>query len=123
MAYDLGDLVTVKHVRDALLRLSNNSGSGGDDSGGGGETGETTGVYGATWDGTSTTAFTRTDLAAEFTDPVPYKSGATSYSSPFDNIQPWAGMVRSTDANAGEVVAIPKFWYKLESYGTGGISV
>ena len=124
MAYDLGDLVTVKHVRDALMRLSNSSGSGGDDSGGGGETGETTGdVYGATWDGTSTTAFTRTDLAAEFTDPVPYKSGATSYSSPFDNIQPWAGMVRSTDANAGEVVAIPKFWYKLESYGTGGISV
>ena len=123
MAYDLGDLVTVKHVRDALLRLSNSSGSGGDDSGGD-EPGETTGdVYGATWDGTSTTAFTRTDLAAEFTDPVPYKSGATSYSSPFDNIQPWAGMVRSTDANAGEVVAIPKFWYKLESYGEGGISV
>ena len=123
MAYDLGDLVTVKHVRDALLRLSNSSGSGGDDSGGD-EPGETTGdVYGATWDGTSTTAFTRTDLAAEFTDPVPYKSGATSYSSPFDNIQPWAGMVRSTDTNAGEVVAIPKFWYKLESYGEGGISV
>lgn len=117
MAYDLGDLVTVGQVKDALLRLSNNSGSGGD------EPGETTGVYGATWDGTSTTAFTRTDLAAEFTDPVPYKSGATSYSSPFDNIQPWAGMVRSTDANAGEVVAIPKFWYKLESYGEGGISV
>ena len=31
---------------------------------------------------------------------------------------PWAGMVRSTDPNAGEVVAIPKFYYKWETNGT-----
>ena len=80
-------------------------------------------VYGAIWDGTSTTKFTRTDGAANFTDPVPYKSGAASYGSPFDNIQPWAGMVKSNNSSAGTVVAIPKFWYKLEKYGTGGISV
>ena len=39
--------------------------------------------------------------------------GTGSGSSPFDNLLPWAGMVRSTDANAGEVVAIPKYWYRV----------
>lgn len=74
-------------------------------------------IYGVQWDGTSTTAWTRTDDAALFTDPVPYVEGATSYSSPFDNIQPWAGMVRVTDSEAGELVAIPKFWYKWTKSG------
>lgn len=37
---------------------------------------------------------------------------STTGSSPFDNIYPWAGMVRVTDPEAGEVVAIPKFYYK-----------
>lgn len=61
-------------------------------------------VYGAIWDGTSTTKFTRTDGAANFTDPVPYKSGAASYGSPFYNIQPWAGMVKSNNSSVGTVV-------------------
>lgn len=52
-------------------------------------------IYGASWDGTSTTKWSRTDEAAEFTDPVPYVAGASSYGSPFDSLQPWAGMVKS----------------------------
>ena len=74
-------------------------------------------VYGVTWDGTSTTALSRTDNAAGFTNPVPYISGAGSYSSPFDTLQPWAGMVRTTDAAAGELVAIPKYWFKWTKSG------
>ena len=74
-------------------------------------------IYGAEWDGTSTTSWTRTDLAANFTDPVPQMAvsggGWTEGSSPFDNIQPWAGMVRVSDSDAGELVAIPKFYYKI----------
>lgn len=75
-------------------------------------------IYGAQWDGTSTTAWTRTDDAALFTDPVPYVNGAASYGSPFDNIQPWAGMVKS-ERTGGTMVAIPKFWYKLTQSGNG----
>lgn len=75
-------------------------------------------IYGVEWDGTSTTKLSRTDAAASFTDPVPYVAGASSYSSPFDGIQPWSGMVRSTNSSAGEVVAIPKFYYKWTKTGT-----
>lgn len=32
-------------------------------------------IYGASWDGSSTTKWTRTDEAAGFTDPVPYVKG------------------------------------------------
>lgn len=74
-------------------------------------------IYGVQWDGTSTTTWSRTDEAASFTNPVPYLSGASSYGSPFDTLQPWAGMVRVTDATAGELVAIPKFWYKWTRSG------
>lgn len=59
----------------------------------------------------------RTDAAANFADPQPAVAGGTG-SSPFDNIMPWAGMVRSNDPNAGEVVAIPKFYFKWETDGT-----
>lgn len=69
-------------------------------------------VYGAVWDGSSSTKWTRTDDSSDFSEPVPYVLNATSYGSPFDNILPWSGMVRSTDVDAGEVVAIPKFYYK-----------
>lgn len=79
-------------------------------------------IYGATWDGTSTTKWTRTDDAALFTDPVPYVAGATEYGSPFDDLMPWAGMVRVSDPEAGELVAIPKFWYKLEQNTPGVLS-
>lgn len=75
-------------------------------------------IYGVSWDGTSTTSMTRTDDAAGFVDPVPYVSGATSYSSPFDTLQPWAGMVKS-ERSGGTMVAIPKFWYKLAQNGAG----
>ena len=75
-------------------------------------------IYGAQWDGTSTTKWTRTDAAASFVDPVPYTAGKTAAqcSSPFDNIQPWAGMVKS-NRTGGVMVAIPKFWYKLTQSG------
>lgn len=75
-------------------------------------------IYGASWDGTSTTKWSRTDDAADFTDPVPYVAGASSYGGPFDNLQPWAGMVKS-ERTGGTMVAIPKFWYKLEQNGAG----
>lgn len=75
-------------------------------------------IYGVSWDGTSTTKWTRTDGAALFVDPVPYVSGANSYSSPFDDIMPWSGMVKS-ERTGGTMVAIPKFWYKLEQVGSG----
>ena len=78
----------------------------------------TTGIYGASWDGTSTTSWTRTDDAEEYVDPVPYVAGATNYSSPFDDNLPWSGMVKST-RNGNVVVAIPKFWYKITQDGAG----
>lgn len=73
-------------------------------------------IYGVQWDGTSTTALTRTDAAAGFTNPVPAVSNGTG-SSPFDNLLPWSGMTRITDSVAGELVAIPKFWYKFTKSG------
>lgn len=75
-------------------------------------------IYGASWDGTSTTSWTRTDAAASFVDPVPYKAGATNYGSPFDTHMPWSGMTKST-RNGNVVVAIPKFWYKITQSGAG----
>lgn len=77
-------------------------------------------IYGASWDGSSTTKWTRTDAAAGFTDPVPYTAGKTAAqcSSPFDNLQPWAGMTKS-ERTGGTMVAIPKFWYKLTQSGNG----
>jgi hypothetical protein len=75
-------------------------------------------IYGASWDGTSTTKWSRTDEAADFTDPVPYVAGASSYGSPFDTLQPWAGMTVS-ERTGGTMVAIPKFWYKLTQNGRG----
>lgn len=74
-------------------------------------------IYGVLWDGTSTTALSRTDDAAGFSDPVPAVSGGSG-NSPFDDLQPWSGMVRSTDPQAGELVAIPKYWYKWTKSGS-----
>lgn len=75
-------------------------------------------IFSASWDGTSTTKWTRTDAAAGFTDPVPYVQGASNYGSPFDGLQPWVGMVKS-ERTGGTMVAIPKFWYKLTQNGAG----
>lgn len=75
-------------------------------------------VYGVDFTNMATTSkCTRTDAAANFIDPQPAVAGGTG-SSPFDSIMPWSGMVRSTDPNAGEVVAIPKFYFKWETDGT-----
>lgn len=72
-------------------------------------------IYGAQWDGTSTTKWSRTDASASFTDPVPAVNNGNG-SSPFDNLQPWAGMTKS-NRTGGVVVAIPKFWYKWTKSG------
>ena len=76
-------------------------------------------AYGVQWDGTASSALTRTGKAANFVDPVPYVNGATSYSSPFDNIMPWSGMQIVQDPNAGTMVQIPKYYYKWEQIGNG----
>lgn len=73
-------------------------------------------IYGVDWDGSSSPIFTRTDLAADFVDPVPYYPNMTDTpSSPFDDIMPWKGMTVVDDADAGKLVKIPKFWYKLDT--------
>ena len=68
-------------------------------------------IYGVTWDGSSTTALTRTDDSALFADPVP-AVGTGAGSSPFDNCLPWSGMTKVTDGN-NTLVKIPKFWVKV----------
>ena len=74
-------------------------------------------IYGAEWDGSSSPVWLRTDDAALFPEPIPQMSdgngGWTQGSSPFDEIMPWAGMTVSEDSNAGTLVAIPKFYFKL----------
>ena len=76
-------------------------------------------IYGAEWAGTSDPSWVRTDAAVGFSAPNPYYSGmSTTPSSPFDNIMPWSGMRRVTDANAGELVEIPKFYYKWTRNGS-----
>lgn len=78
-------------------------------------------AYGAEWDGTADPTWTRTDMASDFTDPIPQMSdgngGWTVGSSPFDDIAPWSEMVKITDANAGTLVKIPKYWYKWTRNG------
>ena len=77
-----------------------------------------TNIYGVSWAGTSSSAMTRTDDAATFTDPVPYVSGASSYSSPFDNCAPWKNITKETISGLGTLVKIPKYWYKWTRSGT-----
>ena len=72
-------------------------------------------IYGVEWDGTSTTAWTRTDAAAGFTDPVPAVNNGNG-SSPFDSCAPWSGIVKE-NRTGGVMVKIPKFWYKLTQSG------
>lgn len=76
-------------------------------------------IYGAEWDGTATTAWTRTDMAADFSDPNPYYAGMTGDpSSPFDTIYPWSQMIVVNDDDCGKLVRIPKFYYKLSQNGS-----
>lgn len=79
-------------------------------------------IYGVSWNGTETTAWTRTDDAADFSAPVPYLSGASNYGSPFDNLMPWSGM-QISDRAAGKMVSIPKFWYKIEQTSGNGMKI
>lgn len=74
-------------------------------------------VYGVSWAGTSATTMSRTDASASFTNPNPAVNNGSG-SSPFDNLYPWSGMVRVTDSSAGELVAIPKYWYKWTKSGS-----
>lgn len=74
-------------------------------------------IYGVQWDGTSTTKWTRTDAAADFPDPVPAVNNGNG-SSPFDGLQPWAGM-QKVNRDGGVMVSIPKFWYKITQSGNG----
>lgn len=85
------------------------------------------GAYGVEWDYSSdATTLTRKGLAASFANPAPATDLAGSGSSPFDSIQPWAGMKRynvvngslvpDTSASFDEaandtVVYIPEFYY------------
>jgi hypothetical protein len=73
-------------------------------------------IYGISWDGSSSSAWTRTDAAALFADPTPAVSNGNG-SSPFDNILPWSGMEKVTDASAGVLVKIPKYYYKWTKSG------
>lgn len=73
-------------------------------------------IYGAEWDGTSTTIWSRTDDSALFTNPSP-AIGNGAGSSPFDGLMPWSGMEKVTDATGGVMVKIPKFYYKWTKSG------
>lgn len=69
-------------------------------------------IYGVSWDMTASNKLTRTDLAADFSDPVPSVNGSEG-SSPFDTLMPWAGMQIVEDEFGGTMVSIPKFYYKI----------
>lgn len=77
-------------------------------------------IYGVEWSRVSSPVWSRTDDAELFEDPVPYMAGMSEgeYGSPFDNIMPWKGMTRVTDETVGELVAIPKFYYKWTNDAT-----
>ena len=74
-------------------------------------------IFGVEWSGGASSSLTRTDDAVGFPAPSPALSNGSG-SSPFDDIMPWSGMVKSTDSAAGTVVAIPKFYYKVTKVGT-----
>lgn len=85
---------------------------------------EKTGIYGIEWDGSASPICSRTDDALLFVDPSPYVAdGNHPGSSPFDDIYPWSAMEKVEDSEAGMMVKIPKFWYKLTQIGTKGIKI
>ena len=73
-------------------------------------------IYGVYWDGGSSPAMTRTDDAAEFSDPSPAVNNGNG-SSPFDDIMPWSGMEIVDDPTCGRLVSIPKYYYKWTKTG------
>lgn len=74
-------------------------------------------IYGVSWDGSSTSKWTRTDDAAEFAEPVAAISNGDG-SSPFDMLMPWSGMQIVDDTECGKLVVIPKYYYKWTKIGT-----
>ena len=72
-----------------------------------------TDIFGASWDKSSSPVLTRTDGAVGFANPVPYVLGATEYGSPFDEFYPWSEMRVVQDETLGDLVEIPKFYYKI----------
>ena len=80
-------------------------------------TAQFTTIYGVEWDWTSSgpTKGTRTDAAVGFGDPNPAVNNGTG-SSPFDNLMPWAGMVKET-RTGGVMVKEPKYWFKWTKTG------
>lgn len=74
-------------------------------------------IYGVEWDWTSSGPIkgTRTDAAASFADPNPAVNNGNG-SSPFDNLMPWAGMVKETRGGGVEVKE-PKYWFKWTKTG------
>ena len=83
-------------------------------------------MWGAVWTGTEDPSWIRIGSAANLAEPIPYDYNAASdtvWSSPFDNIYPWAGMTKS-DRTGGTMVSIPKFYYRLGYYeGTTGLRI
>lgn len=77
-------------------------------------------IYGASWDKTANVpgrnSWTRTDDAANFTDPVPYTT-QQSGSSPFDNCYPWSEM-QKVEIGGRMYVRIPVYWYKITNTAT-----
>lgn len=75
-------------------------------------------IYGVEWDFSSSGSSkgVRTDDAVGFSDPSPAVNNGTG-SSPFDELMPWAGMIRET---RGGSVAVkePKYWFKWTRTGT-----
>jgi len=76
-------------------------------------------IYGVTWTGGSTVTMSRTD-ASVGVSVSPYYSAASynNVKSFFDSRMPWAGMRRVYVTGVGELIEIPKFWYKWTRSGT-----
>lgn len=72
-------------------------------------------IYGAVWDGSSSTTLTRTDDAVDFENPTPALNGVGG-SSPFDECYPWCDIEKVTIGD-NVMVKIPKFWYKITQDG------
>ena len=74
-------------------------------------------VYGVLWSGGPESTWSRTDGAELFENPISAIANGNG-SSPFDNIMPWSGITRISDSIGGELVAIPKYWYKWTRLGS-----
>ena len=73
-------------------------------------------IYGASWImGKQNTQWTRTDDAIEFSSPVPSINNGTGFSL-FDDLMPWKEM-KIKKYLCGDMVAIPKFYYKIAIEG------